>query len=55
MFTALEPRQRLIVALAEYAEIPPGEVATMLDVDPQVVEDALTRQVGAGQVSGGSP
>ena len=47
-FVALDPRDRLIVALAEWLELDSASVAAILDLDVATVEQALGRRVPTG-------
>jgi hypothetical protein len=52
-FVALDPRDRLIVALVEWLELDSSSVAAILDLDIPTVEQTLKRGVPTG-VNGGS-
>jgi hypothetical protein len=47
-FVALDPRDRLIVALAEWVELDSSSVAAILDLDIQTVQQTLRRDVPTG-------
>ncbi len=53
-FAGLPPQQRMIVALAEYAELDAAQIAGMLDLDRPAVDTALA-QVAPGRSDGGAP